>query len=305
MVVSEYVKYVMEEGIATVASNRQLKLYSNCCSEGGDYWNYMKDFDNSAAFDTLAMEKNKKQDIIEDLVRFSNAREYYRRIGKPWKRGYLLFGPPGTGKSTMIAVMANFLSYDIYDLELTAVLSNAALKRLLNRTPCNSILVIEDIDCSSNVTDGLFSASEGGRLIVFTTNRVENLDPALIRKGRMDKHIEMLYCSFEAFKVLARNYLGIVEHELFPKIEGLLREIDIAPADVAENLITGTTSIEGSTAVAAACLQNLIEVLEKKAESNSSGAEEKGEGDDEDEAPKENGNWILENGYVNSRRSVA
>ncbi|CAH2049026.1 unnamed protein product [Thlaspi arvense] len=144
--------------------------------------------------------------------------------------------------------------------------------------------MIEKVTLSGllNCVDGLFSANEGGRLMVFTTNRVENLDPALIRKGRMDKHIKMSYCSFEAFK-----------------------EIDITPADVAENLITGTTTTEGSTAVAAACLKNLIEVLEKKAESNSSGAEEKAEADDEEEAVKENGNWILENGYVNSCRSVA
>uniref|UniRef100_M8AZT5 Mitochondrial chaperone BCS1 n=1 Tax=Aegilops tauschii TaxID=37682 RepID=M8AZT5_AEGTA len=48
------------------------------------------------------------------------SKEYYAKVGKAWKRGYLLYGPPGTGKSTMIAAMANFLDYDIYDLELTA-----------------------------------------------------------------------------------------------------------------------------------------------------------------------------------------
>lgn len=152
-VVGEYLRNVMEEGKALKASNRQLKLYTNGLSGNECYWNYIMDFDHPAKFETLAMEKEKKEDIIDDLFRFSTGSEYYRKIGKPWKRGYLLYGPPGTGKSTMIAAMANLLNYDIYDLELTAVLCNANLKRLLNKIPCNSILVIEDIDCSSKITN--------------------------------------------------------------------------------------------------------------------------------------------------------
>ncbi|KAI8029255.1 AAA-ATPase [Camellia lanceoleosa] len=160
------------------------------------------EFDHPASFDTIAMEQCKKQDIIDDLRSFSliddlrsfsESRDHYRRIGKPWKRGYLLHGPPGTEKSTMIAVMANELNYDVYDLELTAVTSNANLKKLLNRTPCNSILVIEDIACLSDISglrekkqsddkdkenvkfekvmlflnyaDGLFWGNEGGRVM--------------------------------------------------------------------------------------------------------------------------------------------
>ncbi|CAH2049028.1 unnamed protein product [Thlaspi arvense] len=56
----EYVKYVMEKGRAKVAKNRQLKLYSNSRSEREAYWNYMKDFDHPATFNTLAMEKKQE-----------------------------------------------------------------------------------------------------------------------------------------------------------------------------------------------------------------------------------------------------
>ncbi|KAG5527403.1 hypothetical protein RHGRI_028328 [Rhododendron griersonianum] len=279
MVVGEYVRHVMEEGKAVAASHRQLKLYSNSSSEHGAYWNYIMDFDHPAKFETLAMEKEKKEEIIDDLIR------------------YLLYGPPGTGKSTMIAAMANLLSYDVYDLELTAVLSNAALKRLLNRIPCNSILVIEDIDCSSKITnqremnnqdeektvkilekvtlsgllnciDGLFSANDGGRLMVFTTNNVEALDSALVRRGRMDRHIQMTYCGFEAFRILAKNYLGIEEHELFGRIEELLKESSVTPADVAETLIERRGKAEDCGGEF--YLNKLIQVLEKNCETKKS-----------------------------------
>ena len=56
-----------------------------------------------------------------------------------------------------------------------------------------------------NFINGLWSACGGERIIAFTTNHVEKLDPALTRRGRMDLHVELSCCSFEGFKVLAKN----------------------------------------------------------------------------------------------------
>ncbi|CAL5338180.1 unnamed protein product [Camellia sinensis] len=62
----------------------------------------------------------------------------------------LVVRAPGTGKSSLIAAMANHLKFHIYDLELTNLQGDAELRRLLIYTANKSILVIEDIDCSSN-----------------------------------------------------------------------------------------------------------------------------------------------------------
>lgn len=59
-----------------------------------------------------------------------------------------MYGPPGTGKSSLIAAMANYLKFDIYDLELSRLYSNSDLRRILVSTSNRSIIVIEDIDCS-------------------------------------------------------------------------------------------------------------------------------------------------------------
>ena len=80
-------------------------------------------------------------------------KDYYRKVGKAWKRGYLLYGPPGTGKSSLIAAMANYLNFDIYDLELTELRTNSDLKKLLIAMANRSILVLEDIDCSVDFND--------------------------------------------------------------------------------------------------------------------------------------------------------
>lgn len=262
-------------------------------------------FQHPSTFDTLAMDPAKKQQIIDDLNEFCQGREYYSRIGKAWKRGYLLYGPPGTGKSSMISAIANLLEYDIYDLELTTVKSNSELRKLFIETTGKSIIVIEDIDCSLDLTgkrernkspqkeddssdekkrksryddeekkdtvtlsgllnfiDGLWSACGEERILIFTTNHVEKLDPALIRTGRMDKHIEMSYCDFESFKVLAQNYLGITVHELYGTIRRLLEEVKITPADVAESLMC----VGFSRADAGVYLERLITALEKRKE---------------------------------------
>ncbi|KAJ0029841.1 hypothetical protein Pint_14456 [Pistacia integerrima] len=62
----------------------------------------------------------------------------------------------------MIAAMANYLGYDIYDLELTEVHNNSELRKLLMKTSSKSIIVIEDIDCSVNLTNRKSNKSHGG-----------------------------------------------------------------------------------------------------------------------------------------------
>lgn len=99
------------------------------------------------------MDTNIKKTIVDDLDLFVRRREFYRKVGKAWKRGYLLYGPPGTGKSSLIAAMANYLNFDVYDLELAGINTNADLRRLLINTANRSILVVEDIDCSLDVED--------------------------------------------------------------------------------------------------------------------------------------------------------
>ncbi|KAF7063806.1 hypothetical protein CFC21_070290 [Triticum aestivum] len=79
----------------------------------------------------------------------------------------------------------------------------------------------------------------------------------------MDKHIEMSYCRFESFKILAKNYLDVVEHELFGEIQQLLEETDMSPADVAENLMPLSKKKKRDPDV---CLAGLIEVLKQAKE---------------------------------------
>ncbi|KAF2290791.1 hypothetical protein GH714_015476 [Hevea brasiliensis] len=253
------------DNLALIQKEKVLKLYTRLDKYEGERWKSV-DFRHPATFDTLAMNLELKKAIIDDLDRFLARKDFYKRVGKAWKRGYLLYGPPGTGKSSLIAAMANYLNFDIYDLELSSVFSNVELRRLLLNTTNRSILVVEDIDCHSevrdrskimkeeqlnpkkypkaftlstllNCIDGLWSSSGEARIIVFTTNHKEVLDPALLRPGRMDMHIHMSYCTTQGFRVLALNYLGIHDHKLYQEIDGLVESTKVTPASLAEELM--------------------------------------------------------------------
>ncbi|XP_072978653.1 AAA-ATPase At4g25835-like [Typha angustifolia] len=267
-------------------SSRPRRLHTNS-PNGGASWSSIP-FRHPATFDTLALDPAVKSLLLADLSTFAGGREFYRRIGRPWKRGYLLHGPPGSGKSSLIAAMANYLRYDVYDLELTRVTSNSDLRSLLIQTTNRSLIVIEDIDCSLdltgdrrskvtskrrkkrkhymhvqssdddgsdsdnggreegkvtlsgllNFTDGLWSCCGEERVIVFTTNYADEVDPALLRPGRMDVHVRLGACGMHVVRELVERYVGVEEHELLGVVESYIRDgAEMTPAEVGEVLL--------------------------------------------------------------------
>ncbi|KAG5512875.1 hypothetical protein RHGRI_038699 [Rhododendron griersonianum] len=84
--------------------------------------------------------------IISDLLGFLRDKEFYKRIGKAWKKGYLLDDSPCTDRSSLIAAMANCLEFDIYDLDLTGVSSISELTNVLVSVRNRSVIAIKDFD---------------------------------------------------------------------------------------------------------------------------------------------------------------
>ncbi|KAF4364173.1 hypothetical protein G4B88_029150 [Cannabis sativa] len=282
LALDSYLPYVLEKAKWLKEERKCVKLHT-VDYNGSDYWSWIN-LDHPATFETMAMDPDMKKTLIDDLHRFISRKEYYRRVGKAWKRGYLLYGPPGTGKSSLVAAMANYLKFDIYDLDLKEVQCDSDLRRLLIGTGNRSILVIEDIDCSVelqnrnsdnefkhvedgdkitlsgllNFIDGLWSSCGDERIVVFTTNHKDRLDPALLRPGRMDLHLHLSYCDFNGFKILANKYLQIKKHTLFGEIEKLLEKVRATPAEIGGELMKNDN--------AEVSLQGLINFLQSKEE---------------------------------------
>jgi len=144
--------------------------------------------------------------IEDDIKTFLERRQWYADRGIPYRRGYLLYGPPGSGKTSFIQALAGSLSYDICLLNLAERgFTDDKLNHLLSNAPERSFILIEDVDAAFskrvqtgedgyqsavtfsgflNALDGVASGEE--RIVFMTTNHLERLDPALIRPGRVD-----------------------------------------------------------------------------------------------------------------------
>jgi hypothetical protein len=149
-----------------------------------------------------------KEDLMHDLDTFFAHEHQYAKIGIPWHRGYLFYGPPGNGKSSLAAAIASHYKLHLYNLPLSSVKNDRELMEKISSIERNSVLLLEDIDIFSKsmvrkqengeapTLAGLLNALDGvatphGLLTFMTTNNLDTLDDALIRRGRIDKRLEL------------------------------------------------------------------------------------------------------------------
>lgn len=186
-----------------------------------------------------------KERLVGDVRDFLESGRWYYDRGIPYRRGYLLYGPPGSGKSSVIQALCGELDYNICILNLSeATLTDDRLNHLMNHVPERSILLLEDIDAAFNerkqvgeeqgyhsgvtfsgllnALDGVASADE--RLIFMTTNHPEKLDGALIRPGRVDyKELIDNATKYQIEEMFKRFYEGEDEkcREFIKAVEGI------------------------------------------------------------------------------------
>lgn len=156
--------------------------------------------------DTLIYDGDLLSGLHGDLSAFFADREWYAGMGIPYRRGYLLHGPPGNGKSSLVAALAGAFGLNVCVLNLaTPDLTDDRLTSLLTNLPRRALLLLEDIDAvflgreprAPTVKlsfNGLLNALDGvaageGRVTFMTTNDLAGLDAALIRPGRADRHV--------------------------------------------------------------------------------------------------------------------
>lgn len=159
---------------------------------------------------SVILDDGVSQKILADVKEFIASAKWYIDRGIPYRRGYLLYGPPGCGKSSFIQALAGALDYSICVMNLSdRSLSDDRLNHLMSVAPQQSIILLEDIDAAFvkrtdekeegrasgyinrvtfsgllNTLDGVASSEE--RIVFMTTNHLDRLDPALIRPGRVD-----------------------------------------------------------------------------------------------------------------------
>ncbi|HEV7737687.1 MAG TPA: AAA family ATPase, partial [Chlamydiales bacterium] len=96
---------------------------------------------------SIILDPEIKQKILDDCRDFMENEEWYADRGIPYRRGYLLHGVPGSGKTSLIHSIAGELDLDIYMVSLSKKgLDDADFLELITQLPARCIAVIEDID---------------------------------------------------------------------------------------------------------------------------------------------------------------
>ncbi|KAF2299375.1 hypothetical protein GH714_031766 [Hevea brasiliensis] len=281
-----YLQHILSVADEIEQSKKEIKLYMNVESEPHENgrWRWVP-FTHPATMDTVVMDGDLKNKVKADLESFLKSKQYYHRLGRVWKRSYLLLGDSGTGKSSFIAAMAKFLNFDVYDIDITKVSDDSDLKMLLLQTTSRSMIVIEDLDRfliekskvvslsgMLNFMDGIVSCCGEERLMVFTMNSKDQVvEQAIMRPGRIDFHINFPLCDFSAFKSLANSYLGVKEHKLFPQVEEIFQTggTSVSPAEIGEIMISNRNSPTRALKSVISALQNNSIVAQRLSESRS------------------------------------
>jgi chaperone BCS1 len=169
--------------------------------------------------ESIAMNKQLRTTIVGVIETFFNNENWYHKHGVPYKMNIILHGLPGTGKSSIIKAIATHFNLPVNLIDLSEH-TNSSLQKAVTAISQRSLIAIEDFDSSTPVKDraivnnlgdsdkenglprlltlsGILNALDGiasanGNIIILTTNVLNNIDSALLRKGRIDHIFEIV-----------------------------------------------------------------------------------------------------------------
>ena len=266
-----------------------------------------------------------KKRLIDDLEKFllPSTQSFYNRNGIPYRRSYLFYGLPGTGKTSMVQALAGHFNRSVcYLMPTHPEMTDDSLRSAVTELPEDAIVVFEDIDSlfakdrsnkmskSSLTFSGLLNALDGignpsGQIFILTTNLREQLDQALIRNGRVDMHIEFTYAVEEQMQQMWSNFYPAHTHLAGDFSRSLMKHLAESNMQVAASGLQHffVTMMDCAAEVALSRVENIIseirennsqaalEALKKTTEAAAAAEEgeddaEDGDGEEEEEGSK-------------------
>ncbi len=226
--------------------------------------------------------------LREHVIDFFHRREAYEAMGNRPPNGLLVYGPTGSGKSFAVRRLAEFLGWPILDIDLGSIGSpyihqtSITLKKVFEDAAekAPAILLMEEIDAMTGDRDRvqqdhkveevnqllrlIEDAAVRGILLIATTNRLEAVDPAILRRGRFDLKVEVGYPNEAEIKMVLESLL-----EKRPTAPGLnlgliagrlarrpMSDIDWLVGEAARQAVRG-----GKTQIDDICLMGALKAL--------------------------------------------
>lgn len=228
-IIEDYVQTLIRECNEKTASN--ITIYKPHISVGKNRYVHWRNnsFKTNKTIKNTIVSDDVQKCFFNDVKSFMNNEEYYIAKGLSYKRGYLFYGEPGCGKTSLIKAIANEYNFPIFIIDLSVFENNNELMKIINDinglvvNKQRHMLVFEDMDrskcftgqyyekkitqdCLLNVLDGLDESY--GRITILTTNNLDILKsiPSLIRPGRIDVSLNITYCTIKQLKQILYLY---------------------------------------------------------------------------------------------------
>lgn len=202
------------------------------------------------------------KELFEDVKYFMENEKEWSRRGIDYKRGYLLHGLPGTGKTSVAKILANMYGLPVFLLDVANLCDEqmVSLCTEINYYTHNKryILLMEDLDRTAifdtdrygrrpsiqaflNVLDGMLNPF--GRLLFITGNDVSvfRTCPAAFRPGRIDKEIEFGHCTPDQMRRLVTLFYD--EDATLPA-DNVLSKTRITPAELVKMMQANPTNVD-------------------------------------------------------------
>lgn len=211
--------------------------------------------------DTLFYNGDVKKTITDHIENFFANRHIYESKNLTYKTGILVYGDPGTGKTSLAVALASKYNYNLIVLDMTTFdkLDTSMLTSCINCDSDKFIVLLEDIDTlfttldredknidkdTKSVINKMLqfldsSSSPSDVIFLATTNHIEMLDEALLRDGRFDLKVE----------------IGNIDHKTAKK---MIESFDITDEAVIEEIIKKAEIKDNEHLVNPATLQNKI-----------------------------------------------
>ena len=246
-VLHQYVKHICSsDQYKEHTRSKVLDMYSashkiDRCGARVHCWNHVKSVSNKNIHNTIVSDQVQKE-LYDDIRWFVKNEDWYNAKGIPYKRGYLLYGPPGCGKTSCIKAIAGEYNLPIFYINLDIVNSDMGLANLMmsisNYVGTHRyIIVFEDVDRSSvfqyilkrnhnysNMSiSGLLNEIDGvierhGCILFFTANDISTFTSdnfnTLFRPGRIDCRVKFDYCTLDHVYRIFQHFYNLTEDQV-------------------------------------------------------------------------------------------